>query len=319
MSIAASPISRRGWRTVVSGGLHRAASGMSSKPTTETSAGTARPRLAAAAMVLSAVMSLAAKIAVGGSESERMERASTSATWGWKPVGRTSRSSTGMPRVGHRLPEARLAQVGGLQVLAPAEEADAPVTHADEVRGGQLGPGEAVGIDGGDLRGPVVGVDGDDGNRRPRPQDRRGDEDRAVDERAAEPSEGATLPPALAATGEGHEVVAGSRRRVRHAAQEAEAEGLELREEDAQNVGPRAPKAHRAEVSRVPEFVDHLLHARDRARRDAVPSVRHLGDRRERDSRPRRDIGKRHARRKVHAGMLSLLSEIVIKNVIEIV
>src|ERR1019366_6028638 len=58
---------RKGWLMVVSGGVHRADSGMLSKPTTDRSPGTRRPSSVAAWMVAIADTSLAAQTAVGGS------------------------------------------------------------------------------------------------------------------------------------------------------------------------------------------------------------------------------------------------------------
>src|ERR1039457_3364873 len=60
------PMWRMGWLMVVSGGVHRADSGMLSKPTTDRSPGTRRPSSVAAWMVAIADTSLAAKTAVGG-------------------------------------------------------------------------------------------------------------------------------------------------------------------------------------------------------------------------------------------------------------
>ena len=61
------PISVSGWRTVVIGGVAQRVSGRSSKPTTLTSSGTRSPRRRTASYTPSAIWSLAAKIAVGGS------------------------------------------------------------------------------------------------------------------------------------------------------------------------------------------------------------------------------------------------------------
>src|SRR5574341_222841 len=64
-STATSPMRRTGCATVVSGGLVSAASGMSSKPTTEMSSGTRRPAFSAAWIAPSAITSLLATTAVG--------------------------------------------------------------------------------------------------------------------------------------------------------------------------------------------------------------------------------------------------------------
>ena len=61
------PISASGWRTVVSDGETIADCSESSKPTTERSSGTRRPRSRATRSAPIAVLSLNAKIAVGGS------------------------------------------------------------------------------------------------------------------------------------------------------------------------------------------------------------------------------------------------------------
>src|SRR6202162_1817599 len=62
-----TPLPASGWRTVVRAGTVIAASMVSSKPTTETSAGTRRTRADAACSAPTAMLSLNAKIAVGGS------------------------------------------------------------------------------------------------------------------------------------------------------------------------------------------------------------------------------------------------------------
>src|ERR1017187_3765845 len=61
------PMWRMGWLMVVSGGVHRADSGMLSKPTTDRSPGTQRTSYVEAWMVAISDTSLAAKTAVGGS------------------------------------------------------------------------------------------------------------------------------------------------------------------------------------------------------------------------------------------------------------
>src|SRR5581483_8244305 len=63
---AIRPISASGWRTVVSEGVTIAAASTSSKPTTERSSGTRRPRSCAACIVPIAMLSLKPKTAVGG-------------------------------------------------------------------------------------------------------------------------------------------------------------------------------------------------------------------------------------------------------------
>src|ERR687886_425422 len=64
---AVRPISSSGWRTVVSAGVTIVACSTSSKPTTDMSSGTRRPRARAAWIAPIAWLSLKAKIAVGGS------------------------------------------------------------------------------------------------------------------------------------------------------------------------------------------------------------------------------------------------------------
>ena len=68
--VATSPSRCIGWRTVLSGGECRAASGMSSKPITDSSSGTEIPSSAATPSTAIAERSFAAKIAVGRSTSE---------------------------------------------------------------------------------------------------------------------------------------------------------------------------------------------------------------------------------------------------------
>src|SRR5262249_22083212 len=63
-SILYVPTLRNGGRTVVSGGVMYAASGMSSKPTTLTSSGTRRPASFIAQITPNAIESLAAKTAL---------------------------------------------------------------------------------------------------------------------------------------------------------------------------------------------------------------------------------------------------------------
>ena len=63
-SMARAPTSVKSWWTVVSGGVRNAASGMSSKPTTDTSSGTGRPASCNARNTPSAIWSLPAKTAV---------------------------------------------------------------------------------------------------------------------------------------------------------------------------------------------------------------------------------------------------------------
>ena len=68
------PISASGWRTVVSAGVTIAACSESSKPTIERSSGTRSPRSRAARSAPIAMLSLNAKIAVGGSASVEQPR-----------------------------------------------------------------------------------------------------------------------------------------------------------------------------------------------------------------------------------------------------
>ena len=92
------PISASGWRTVVSAGVTIVACSTSSKPTTDSSSGTRRPRARAARIAPIAMLSLNAKIAVGGSGERRAERRRPS-----RPGGSTSEvdstSSAGSGRI----------------------------------------------------------------------------------------------------------------------------------------------------------------------------------------------------------------------------
>ena len=66
-SIAARPMSRPGWRTVVSAGLIVSAQAVLSKPVTATSVGQRRPASSSAAIAPTACTSQAQVTAVGGS------------------------------------------------------------------------------------------------------------------------------------------------------------------------------------------------------------------------------------------------------------
>ncbi len=94
---AVLPISARGRRTVVSGGADQRTPGRSSKPTTLMSSGTRSPRRRSASMAPSAIWSLAANRAVGGSSSStRAAPPANPEAWEKSP-GTTSASSTARP------------------------------------------------------------------------------------------------------------------------------------------------------------------------------------------------------------------------------
>ena len=96
---ASSPIVWIDWSIVVNGGSVSADSGMLSKPITDTSSGTDRPREWATFIVWIAERSFAAKIAVGGSASSSNWRAGSREVSSSYPPTRRGWGSASMPAV----------------------------------------------------------------------------------------------------------------------------------------------------------------------------------------------------------------------------
>ena len=130
---AARPISRRGCTTVVSAGVTRDASGMSSKPTTDRSSGTRRPRSRAARTTPIAAVSDDAKIAVGGSPSESRACGGIEAACLEEVAGDDEALVEREARVRQRLSVAGEALDGRPDARRAGDEADALVAEPQEV------------------------------------------------------------------------------------------------------------------------------------------------------------------------------------------
>ena len=150
---AVRPSSASGWRTVVSAGTATVASTVSSKPTTEQSPGTVSPRAAASCMTPMAMLSLNAKIAVGGSgqvkQRSRLLAAAVDAEVRVADEGIVRQDAgAGQRRVVAAQPFLR-------RDPAPrsADHADPPVPEAQQVPGRLRGTGGVRGADDGDAVG----------------------------------------------------------------------------------------------------------------------------------------------------------------------
>ena len=158
------------------------------------------------------------------------------------------------------------------------------MTELDEVFGDGHGTFEVLGIDRRELRPTHVWVDGDDGLVRHDVDHCRGDEDRAIRERAAQPGHVAAFPAlgAVLAGGVHDQVEVGVVERLRRALQQFGAEWLDVGDEDADDVGALATQAPGDQAGLVAEVVDDGTHTAERGGSDAVSAVddaRHGRDR----------------------------------------
>jgi len=155
------------------------------------------------------------------------------------------------------------------------------VSQLEQVLGGAHGAGEVVRVDRRQARRPLVRVDGHHGHGRLHVDHRRGDQHRAVDQRAGQPGQVAALPArtlVVAASGVGEQLVAGVPERLGGTLEDLGAERLELGDQDADHVRLVGAQAARHQARLVAEVGDHVAHALRRRARDAVPVVEHLGD-----------------------------------------
>ena len=104
-------------------------------------------------------------------------------------------------------------------------------------------------------------IDGDDGRAERHIDAARGDEERAVAQRPADPREIPALPADLVGgaptPGEDDELVAGAVDRARDALQQLGAERLDIDDENADHIGAAAAQALRDEARLVAELFDH--------------------------------------------------------------
>jgi len=143
--------------------------------------------------------------------------------------------------------------------------------------------------------GPVCGSNGHDGDAVVVVDHGRRHQDRAVDQRPAQPREVAALPADVpagsSAAGVGEQLVAAAADGSRHALEQLSAERLELGHQHADHVGPVRAQAARHQARLVAEVLDDLPHVRGGRHGHSVTSVEDLGDRGDRHARVARDVG----------------------------
>lgn len=142
-------------------------------------------------------------------------------------------------------------------------------------------------------------IDGDDGRAERHIDAARGDEERAVAQRPADPREIPALPADLVGgaptPGEDDELVAGAVDRARDALQQLGAERLDIDDENADHIGAAAAQALRDEARLVAELFDHGPDPL-RGRLGHAPAVvDHLGHGRNRHARLGGDVANRYS------------------------
>ena len=185
-------------------------------------------------------------------------RAASRACSGSNAPSASSASSTGDAGRGVRLAVALLAQLGGDQVRPAGDHADAACGRgSSRWSTPSRAPCRLSAATVGRLRPAGVRVDGDDRAVVLHVGDGRGDQHRAVDERAHHPRQVAPLPADVlvdaAAGGVGDQLVAGAADRVRRALEHLGAERLEVRDQHADHVGAVVAQAARHQAGLVAE------------------------------------------------------------------
>ncbi len=173
------------------------------------------------------------------------------------------------------------------------------MSQLEQVLGRHDGAVQVVGIDRGEARRADVVIDGDDRRAERHIDAARGDEQRAVAQRPADPREIAALPADLVdgtpTPREDHEFVARAVDRARDALQELGAERFDVDDEDADHFRAAAAQALRDETRLVAELLDHGPDALRGRLGNAPAVVDHLGDGRYRHSCLGGDVSDRHS------------------------
>ena len=297
------PSSASGWRTDVSRGVTITACSVSSKPTTERSSGTERPRSRAACSAPIATLSLKPKIAVGGSGSESSCACRLGAAWD-PPVGVDDELGVEQdPGARERGAEAVEPLLGRVPAGRAGDRADPPVAELEQVLGRLLRARRVHRRDAGDTVGRrLARIDDDEGESLPLQRQQllrrllRQHQDRAVGGAAHQPLEQRHLAVVLVQRRREHDPHVALVQRLGRAAQHRpEVRVGDERQGQADHPGPAAREPAGAAVRREAVLAHDLQDGLAGLPRHVRPVVEDARDRRDRDAGQIGDVANRRA------------------------